>query len=260
MKKINKSQGNNVLTTFANINPNSTWKDFRDSNTGNDYKTIRQQTLNDQKGLCAYCERKVSDLPEHKQRIEHYHSKSDLGGLKNWALDWNNIFGVCIGGNDAEQTAHPLPVNLSCDSYKDYLIQNNNLLKACEGYFLNPLELTATPCLFIFDKSTGAIHPDQDACQNCRAPSNQYSSTYELVEKTIEILNLNCQRLLDDRLEVLKSYNQQVKRIREANDIRGLVKLSERWFHVQWPSFFTTRRLLLGNYAENYLRQIAYDG
>jgi len=260
LKKINKSQGNNILIDFAKINPEATWKIFRDSNSGHDYKTIRQRILNDQGGLCAYCERKVSNLAEHKQRIEHYHSKSDLGGIKNWALDWNNIFGVCIGGNDADQSAHPLPINLSCDSHKDHLIQKNKLSKACEGYLLNPLELIASPCLFTFEKSTGEIHPDQKACQNWQASSNQYSSTYELVEKTIEILNLNCQRLLDDRLEVLKSYNQQVKRIREARDTQGFIKLSKRWFHSQWPSFFTTRRILLGNHAENYFQQITYDG
>jgi uncharacterized protein (TIGR02646 family) len=260
LKKINKTQGENELTQFLNGHTNKNWEDFRNHHSGNDYKNIRQLMLNDQGGLCAYCESKLDHLPEHKQRIEHYHSKSDCTGATNWALDWQNIFAVCIGGSDTDKNIHPLPDNLSCDAHKDHLIQDNKLAKACEGCYLNPLELIATPCLFAFDKATGKIMPDLNACNNWQAPENHYTSTYDLVEKTIEILNLNCQRLLDDRLEVLKSYNQEIKKARMTGDKQGLTKLAQRWFQNKWPSFFTTRRLLLGNHAENYLTQIAYNG
>lgn len=260
MKKINKTPSENELTNFQNNNPDDSWDNFRDSDDGKDYKNIRRRIFNNQGGLCAYCECKVSKQPEYTWRVEHYHSKSDQNDTKNWALDWNNIFGVCLGGSDTDQSAHPLPENLSCDSHKDRLIQNNDIPKACEGYFINPLELTATPCLLVFDKSTGEIQPDQNACANWQASINQYPSTYELVKNTIEILNLNCQRLLDERREVLNSYNQQIKRYRLASNIHGFDMLAKQWFDERWPSYFTTRRLLLGKHAEKYLQSITYDG
>ena len=179
---------------------------------------------------------------------------------KNWALDWQNIFGVCIGGSDSDKNHHSLPDNLSCDAYKDHLIASGTLSKACEGFFLNPLQLPAFPCLFSFDKSSGKLIPNEKACEQWRAPANQYATSYELVEKTIEILNLNCPRLLDNRLAVLKAYNQQITKFRKAKDRRGFIKLAQRWFHTPWPSYFTTRRILLGSHAETYLQQMTYNG
>ena len=82
----------------------------------------------------------------------------------------------------------------------------------------------------------------------------------ELVDQTIKIFNLNCQRLCDERLEVLKHYNQQIAKGRKVNNQNIFEQLAARWFGKQWPSFFTTRRALLGQHAERYLKQVAYDG
>lgn len=260
MKKINKSLPPNELTNYARSNPTDNWDDFKDLNQGEDYKLIRVKCFDEQGGLCGYCEAQVSELPSHKQRIEHYHSKSDVSGAKNWALDWNNVFGVCIGGNDSDKTKHPLPANLSCDSHKDHLIKTKKLPLACEGYYLNPLEIDANPNLFDFDKATGALKANQQACLTYQPTSNQYHTVVELVEKTIEILNLNCQRLLDERLKVLKSYNQSIKLIREKRIPNGHEQLCHRWFGTPWVFYFSTRRALLGNHAEKYLAQTNYQG
>ena len=129
MKKINKSLPPNQLTHFAANHPAGRWEhDFKQHNGGADYKLVKATIFADQSGLCAYCEIKVGDATADKQRVEHFHPKSDRSNPgKNWALDWNNVIGVCIGGNDADKTMHPLPVNLSCDSYKDHLISKNKL-------------------------------------------------------------------------------------------------------------------------------------
>jgi hypothetical protein len=57
---------------------------------------------------------------------------------KNWALDWNNIFGVCIGGDDSDKKLHPLPENLSCDSHKNHLVNKKQLPGACEKFLVMP--------------------------------------------------------------------------------------------------------------------------
>lgn len=263
LKKINKSQPPNTLTQYAQQNPQTQthWEDFRHHNGSTAYREIKQIMLVDQGGLCGYCEKKLSQLPENKQRVEHYHSKSDLSNIHiNWALDWDNVFAVCLGGSDANKQAHPLPKNLSCDAHKDHLITKGKLPNECEGHYLNPLQLIAIPGLFDFDKATGRLSPNENACTQWQVPENQYDTTYKLVEKTIEILNLNCQRLLDDRLEVLKEYNQEIAKARKAQDKEGLKKLSQRWFSRKWPSFFTTRRILLGQHAEACLENLAYNG
>lgn len=261
MKRINKSLPPNVLTQYESQNPTADWDSFRDHNAGSEYKIIKALLLKDQGGLCGYCETKVSALEVHKQRVEHFHPKSDTSNsFKNWALDWMNVFAVCLGGSDSDQSKHPLPINLSCDAHKDYLITKNRLPLACEGYVIDPLKLSAHPHLIDLDKATGKFIANKSACENFGYPQNKYISTEELVSKTIEMLNLNCQRLCDDRLEVLKSYNQEVAKARKANDREGLHKLANRWFHEKWPSYFTTRRILLGSHAEAHLDHILYNG
>lgn len=261
MKRIRKSQGPNALTKYADGNPKANWDiDFRNDKSGESYKSVRRLMLEDQGGLCGYCEMKILDLPSHQQRVEHYHNKSDdSDSEKNWGLDWNNVFAVCLGGSDTKDQ-YCLPSNLSCDSHKGHLVQKKKLLDACEGYFLNPMQVVTTPCLFDFDRSNGKLLANKDACSAIRvACDNQYGSMKELVEKTIEVLNLNCARLCDNRLLVLRHYNQAVKRVRDRKDRNGLEKLAEQWFRDQWPSFFTTRRILLGRQAENYLERVGYN-
>ena len=104
---------------------------------------------------------------------------------------------------------------------------------ACEGYFLNPIHIQTTACLFIFDKETGKLLVNYDVCQQLATDnlSNQYGDNWcMLAEQTINILNLNCERLCADRWEVLKFYNSQIKKYREMGDRAGLSKLSESIF------------------------------
>ena len=247
------------------LNPTALWDpDFRDDIAGKSYKSVRKVMIQDQGGLCGYCEKTISSLLEHQQRVEHYHNKSDTENPTiNWGLDWNNVFAVCLGGSGVKakkKKQYPLPGNLSCDAHKDHMVSKSLLPEACEGYFLNPLKIVATPCLFGFDKSNGELTVNKAACDALVGIDNQYCSTQELIEKTIKILNLNCDRLCADRLEILKFYNQEVAKARKAKDRQGLSKLATRWFNNKWPSFFTTRRILLGKYAEAFLTQGVYDG
>lgn len=227
---------------------------------GTDYKATKKLIFDDQGELCAYCEEKTAHVQPDKQRLEHFHSKSDkTNPQKNWALDWDNIFGVCLGGSNVDQSAHPLPANLSCDSHKDHFLTNaekNN----CEGLYVNPLHLHAFPCLFDFNKRTGELTAHAANCQQVVFSTNQYASTEALVTKTIEILNLNCDRLKSNRLEVLKFYNQAVAQARKSNNQRIFKQLAQHWFSQRWLSFFTTRRILLGQHAETHLHAIRYTG
>jgi uncharacterized protein (TIGR02646 family) len=222
---------------------------------------MRSHIFASQGGICAYCEADVSGLIETKRRVEHFHPKSDTSDPnKNWALDWENVFGVCIGGNDSNRHQHPLPGNLSCDSHKDYLTSKNKTLENPEGYVLNPLSIVAGPCLFSLNRGTGELVANESVCAKVPSIGSKYKSTFEFVCSTIKILNLNCDRLKDQRLLVLRSYNREVARGRKSNtrDIHAII--AKRWFNKRWPAFFSTRRVLLGLNAERHLKNISYNG
>ena len=72
--------------------------------------------------------------------------------------------------------------------------------------------------------------------------------------------SINCDRLCQDRVKVRNAYNRLVKEALEANDGSYKERIAIRWFSKRWPSFFTTRRILLGAAAEAYLRQVHFDG
>ena len=222
MKKIRKSAEPAELTHFRTENPESHWDDFRDSGH---YDILRNAVFGDQGQLCAFCEVKIPEQSVRERRVEHFHPKSDQSTPDhNWALDWSNMIGVCVGGET--QKEHKLPANLSCDAHKNYLINKRRLAEDCEGFVLNPLRIINTPCLFQFDKRTGKLKPDPDACAQLADIDNRYDSLVELVEKTIEILNLNCPRLADSRKVLLFEYERLQKQARNKGARRQNLRTS----------------------------------
>ena len=254
MKKISKSAPPNKLTIYKTSHPDGSWEGFRNHNSGDDYKEIKQQIFYEQGCLCAYCESSLLNRDSHQRRIEHFHDKEDMSDpQKNWGLSWNNILGVCIGGQD-QKNQYALPDNLSCDAYKNHLKLKKLLLHS----LLNPLQVPAFPCLFRFDKRTGYLEPHDTNCSSVTILNNQ--STIDLVKNTIETFNLNCDRLCKQRLEVLYEYERLIKRARNKNNKQIFSQLSKHWLEKPWKSFFTTRRCLLGQHAENQLRQLNFNG
>lgn len=257
LKKIYKSPPPNELTNFADAHPDDSWKSFTDYNASNDYKSLKRKVFDSQQELCAYCEIKIPHENSHKQRIEHFHPKrdSETSG-RNWDLDWTNVFGVCKGGSETPKSFKPREDHLHCDAIKEIRIKCCNV----EGQILNPLLLEPFPNLFIFEKSSGKLLPNKEACSSITFIDNQFDSTYELLNNTIDKLNLNCHKLNTQRLEVLRVFNAKLKRARLSNDREWRLKLANQWFREPWPQYFTTRRCLLGSAAEERLIEIDYDG
>ncbi|MCL2137767.1 MAG: TIGR02646 family protein, partial [Coriobacteriia bacterium] len=157
---------------------------------------------------------------------------------------------------------YPLPRNLSCDAHKNHMNQKGGLPKACEGYLLNPLDVPASPNLFTFNKSTGELMPNPIACEVVQFTDNKYETTYELISRTIEILNLNCDRLRTDRVLVLQSIDKNIKALRQrgVHPSEVTAKLVGRYFNTKWPQYFTTIRCCLGTMVEDYLESIEFAG
>ncbi len=270
MKRVSKGVEPQSLGSYRSSAPNSTWDQMKsDPNWGGPsaYSDCRSQLLLDQGGICAYCEIDIRDDDPLKCRVEHFHPKSDITPLKNWALDWGNLYGVCAGGSfkhgQAPHTLEPLAKNLSCDAHKDQQIQAKVLTAQCEGWILNPADLIASPPVFRLNRSSGELSPDPSACQALLGQVlNHHATPDALVQHTIEMLNLNCDRLCQARLVVIRNIENQKKRQREQgfNGQQGMANLAARYFGRHWPNFFTTVRLCLGLAAETHLTSIQYQG
>jgi uncharacterized protein (TIGR02646 family) len=261
VKRVHKSPSCDILTVFSKRYPTAKWdkgvNNFYDYRQSKWYKRLKEEIFKEQGHLCAYCETRIENIYYYKQRIEHIHNKSDYDSTNkesyNWHLDWNNVVGVCLGGSSPKSTLYPTPQNLSCDAYKErFKVKHTDIL--------NPLEIQAFSNLFKLEKKTGKLKANEEDCKLVTFPTNSYSTTEELVNMTIKKLNLNCDRLVMDRYEVMVAYNREIERARKVNDKKVFKKLAEKWFSQKFPSFFTTRRILLGSHAEKYLQSIDFNG
>lgn len=70
---------------------------------------IRTALYQEQHGLCAYCMKRINPSSEG-MKIEHYQA---LSNEKDLALDYQNYFGVCYGG---EKDGNEKPRILCCDA------------------------------------------------------------------------------------------------------------------------------------------------
>jgi uncharacterized protein (TIGR02646 family) len=270
VKRVLKGNEPANLQAFRLAQPQATWEQLRNDpmNGGMQaYADIRSEAKISQGGLCAYCEIDIRDNDPLKSRVEHFHAKSHTGTPTNWALHWSNMLAVCAGGSykygAAPYTMEPIRKNLSCDAHKDQLIQDGKLPKACEGWVIDPLLLPATPSLFAINKTTGELRADDAACTNAPPwPSNQHADVKALVEHTISVLNLNCDRLRTARLLVIEDIedNKKMQRLAGRTHQQALSLLANRYLGKPWPGFFTTICLCLGEAADSYLQQVQYQG
>ena len=250
MKQTKKSPSSNLFLEYALNNPLSNWSEFREYNAGELYKETKNKIFVDQNNLCAYCEVDLSGAYDNNKRIEHFKSKS--GCLfptitNNWNIEWNNLLGVCVGGSDFEnKKIFDLPQNLSCDAHKErYEDSHAHISKDWNGYVLNPLSNYESYKVFDFNKATGELFPNA-SCADIIIQGNKHPSTYELVEHTIDVFNLNCERLKTARLQILHQYGNQIKKI-ISNKIT-IEQFLDRWMNGEHSlPFQTTRNILIMN-------------
>lgn len=256
MKKCVKSSPDPpCLAAFRAANPQADWDEFRDHNQAACYGLVRDTLAHDQAALCAYCE---IDPQADNLQIAHFHPKSDRTGGANWALEWANLWLACKGGSqrwmtDRENYSPPLPENRSCDEAKGN--------KVLDGLVLAPCDVPSFPRIFRYEQQPDFVAIATDE-QGCRAAGVDEAK----VERTIQEFNLNCPRLGEARLALLREVENQVKRLREsAHNPKSFFELLVRRFLSKdgsgnWRRFFTLVRWRFGTTAENYLTSIDYQG
>lgn len=254
MKKTPKSAIPPRLNTYLTATPNNTWEQFTEKKG----RRIAVQTVlkGDQGGLCAYCEinMKARDSTGDADfRVEHFHPKSDASTPHNWHLDWQNLLAVCHGGSskDVVEATTRFTTLHSCDVPKENHVWDNVIL--------NPLHIPANPCLFKFDRSTGAMGVNEQRCA-------QVNIDLIKAQATIDNLQLDSSRLRNLRKPVMDVLN--AKLISLVNSGVSLVKAREalaitllkKDAQHHWPPFFSAIRHYLGDAAEQQLQAIGYDG
>ena len=181
MKRIRMLEGPTcgLAQYLAHAGARASWQGFR-----RDPK--RRSELIDvlarlQHGLCGYCE---IDLVEDDRQIEHVIPRSDRRQGAARALDPTNLIICCHGGElkglsaDESRYRPPRRENLSCGQAKDNVTDPD---------FIDPRTLPALPSLLQVGND-GRIKADPDACE-------ETGFTADAVEKTIDVLGLNSERL-----------------------------------------------------------------
>ena len=257
MHRIDRPLEPNSFLQYRLQNPNErNWDEF---NSKSAYYDAQKVLWANQSGLCAYCEVSIPYTKDEngdkvplpgKLRIEHFHAKADPDKSHNWMLDWNNIMGVCMAGGKGDDR--------HCDARKED-VQNGDIKVdgvpkgfVFEGYILNPYDMP-NECLFRYE-SDGRLLPDSEVCARVAVRGNKHRSTEILVDRTIQVLNLNSVTLRRQRKAVAREYEQKRKTLRSRADrsISGLI--AEEWFgNHRVMQFFTTRRCLLKGKAEPYI-------
>jgi uncharacterized protein (TIGR02646 family) len=283
VKKCEKLPEPQALSTYRQARPNDTWDKMKDDplcGGQSAYSDVKRALVKSQRCLCAFCETRIADgmmdadfdAKKHEQRVEHFHPKNDTSRPPNWALHWQNMWAVCLGGsrqdtNQQEHVIYPLPENLSCDAYKDRQITTGKLSPCPEGWVLRPDEIPAFPLLFQYAPD-GMPEPHHKNCAMVIIQGNQYPDTITLVAKTIEHLNLGCSRLNRRRCIVKNQLEKEIERERKKNpgvpSLTILTQIARKQFSSNvtspWPEFFSLIRWRLGTVAEQHLASINFSG
>jgi uncharacterized protein (TIGR02646 family) len=207
MKRVHKASATPApLVAFQQDDPKATWDKLRAERRAV-YDELCKTLESDQGGLCAYCELAATKEANYLQ-VEHIVAKSHQDPACNFALHKSNMLAVCTGGSRwaGKQARYlgPLPDNLSCDQHKNNLVNTGSLGEDSRGFIVNPLDLPVFPPL-VAVLHDGRLIRHPDVCASVELSPNAYSSTEDLIARSIEHLNLNCIRLRLARLTAARN-------------------------------------------------------
>lgn len=222
------------------------WDGFRDHNKGASYDELIEKLSDVQHGLCGYCEIGLTVLD---RQIEHVVPRSDPQQGASREMDITNVIACCKGGtspvfasseksSDEVRYREPVRDNMSCGQAKG----DRN-----DADFLDPRKLPALPSLakVLVD---GRIEVDKEACE-----AEGISATR--VTRTIEILNLNAERLRLAR----EAWRNDLIELSGQDDpskmdiwVRSMLTPDEKG---RLEPLFTTTRSYFGPLAERVLKQ-----
>ena len=235
---------------LAALGDDANWNGFRDYNASASYNELIEKLIDVQHGLCGYCEINLTELD---RQIEHIIPRRDPQQGASKEVDITNMIACCKGGtspvfassersSDEDRYFEPVKDNMSCGQAKEDLN---------DADFLEPRKLPALPSLtkVLVD---GRIEVDEKACESEDIPTTR-------VTRTIEILNLNAERLKLAREKQWNNLEEEADQIGDPDNS----DIMEAWIRSvlmpddagQLVSFFTTTRSYFEPLAERVLEQ-----
>ena len=165
-------------------NESNAWSD---ENINSIREDLALYILNEQSGLCIYCEKVVKDYPKNCH-IDHYKKR---GYFPNETLNYDNLLISCNNEN-------------RCAKYKDKKIKQEDYLK-----FINPI--LENPEDFLEYTFYGELKPKDSL--------NQVDKDKAVF--TIDILNLNERSLVEERKTVILQICAMISQIKNLEQIKA---------------------------------------
>ena len=247
MKRIFKRlQEPELLKQYRTMYPDEIWEHFR-RRCRKGYKEVKKAILEDQHGLCAYCEIGIKFAENENEvddfRVEHFYPKAGT----NYHLDWKNLLGVCHGGSQPDV---PNPQWRFSNYKKDRSCDVPKGGKEITRRILNPSQIPAEHRLFRYAEHTGRMYVDEASCPE---------RLRKKAKNTIKELNLNAPRLMRMRKVAIQALEDEISLNVESgvelDDI--LQELAENLLLPdecgRTAPFFTVIRWYLGDAAERVL-------
>lgn len=225
------------------VGDKANWDEFRSHNSGRSYHELREALTLNQHGICAYCENAIND---RRRQVEHVIPQSDDEDGKRRATDIANMVACCLGGtvqiHAKDRYRRPGRNNISCGQAKG----SKNVVS-----FADPRTLPALPSVLrVIDD--GQIEADERNSKQAGVPT-------ERITRTIEILNLNAERLRLQRERRWIGLQEESLKVDDLNNpefmktwIRDLLTPDE---NDRLNPLFTTTRSYFGALAETILAE-----
>jgi uncharacterized protein (TIGR02646 family) len=188
MRTIRKGREPRSLQTYR-LTKDSTFEDLP-TETKQD---IRDQLVNEQRGLCCYCQSRIR-AKWNLMKVEHWQSQSDEKYPER-QLDYSNMLGACLGGQKHGEKSPPDTHH--CDTAKG---DTDLCFSVCEPS--SPIEER------IHFLGNGVI-------------GSQDSSINDQLNK---VLNLNLPHLVRNRKALLMAFKQRLDSGRRFDPVREMPK------------------------------------
>lgn len=151
---------------------------------------VREAVVRDQRGLCAYCQRRITADDQHRpqlqrMKIEHWMPRSHPSAGADAQFRWTNLLGVCSGASGRER---------HCDTHR-----------GDATLFLHPVDGEGPDPrahLHYEDNRTGN---DRDKDGGIKVVS---AKADDRVKNDIKVLNLNASVLKRGRSEALEGFKR----------------------------------------------------
>ena len=203
MRRIRKGAEPACLQDLRDT-PGTSWS----SAHGDEKQAMRDAAFVEQGGLCAYCMSSLDGRSNSDVKMEHYIARGTAQG-KDLLFQWSNLLGVCLGvvGIAADDRSPSPDERFHCDTYR-----------GSADLYVHPA---------VFPPDAGGLFSYTIAGE-IRPATNLSPTRAAEVQKTIDNLNLNIDRLKRNRAGCLEAQRAALRARPKRARVRELLQDAQR--------------------------------